>query len=132
MKKGKVEKIHMEYTHDGLKYESFPRLGAKACAGGKTHYYLQIPLSNNGYMYRIIDDADIGFRNLSLHRGATHPAGIGGFVSLTEVGAARFRQLVRIPCLEQQTAAARGAVRLRTGYNMNENHYFFVPVRNKC
>jgi len=59
----------MEYTHDGLKYESFPRLGAKACAGGKTHNYLQIPLSNNGYMYRIIDDADIGVRNISLHRG---------------------------------------------------------------
>jgi hypothetical protein len=90
MTKGKVEKMHMEYTHDGLKYESFPRIGAKACSGGKTHYYLHIPLSNNGYMYRIIDDEDIGFRNISLHRGATHPAGNGAYVSLTEVGAAQF------------------------------------------
>jgi hypothetical protein len=29
------------------------------------HYYLELPLSNNGYMYRIIDDAaDVGLRNL--------------------------------------------------------------------
>ena len=90
MKKGKVEKMHMEYTHDGLKYESFPHIGAKACSGGKTHYYLQIPLSNDGYMYRIIDDEDIGFRNISLHRGAAHPTGIDGYVSLTEIGAAQF------------------------------------------
>jgi hypothetical protein len=90
MKKGSVGKIHMEYSHDGLQYESFPRLGAKACAGGKTRYSLQIPLSNNGYMYRIIADADIGFRDILLHRGKTHPAGISGYVSLNEVGAAQF------------------------------------------
>ena len=41
-------------------------------------------------MYRIIDDADMGFRNISLHRGAPHPAGIDGYVALTEVGAAQF------------------------------------------
>jgi hypothetical protein len=89
--KGNLKKIHMEYLHDGLKYESFPRVGAKACVGGKTHYYLQTPLSNNGYMYRVIDDKDIGLRNISLHQGKTHPAGIGGYyVSLTEIGAAHF------------------------------------------
>ena len=89
---GMVEKLHMDYKHDGLAYESRPRRGAKMNAGGsgKTHYYLQIPLSNNGYLYRIISDADIGLRNVALHRGRTHLHGIGGYVSLTKDAAADF------------------------------------------
>lgn len=69
MEKVSVTKRHMEYIHDGLKYESFPRLGAKALAGGKIKYYLQIPISNNGYMYRIVNDADIHRPKLSRHKG---------------------------------------------------------------
>ena len=98
MKKGQVEKIHMEYVHDGLKYDSFPRLGSKALAGGKTHCYLQIPISNNGYMYRVVNDADIRLRNLSLHKGATHPTGIGGFVALTKDAAAEFVPFLTFAC----------------------------------
>jgi hypothetical protein len=94
MDKGDLTKKHMQYKHDGLHdglpYESFPRLGVKAIAGRKAHYYLQIPLSNNGYMYRIIEQADISVGSVTLHKGKTHPAGIGGYVGLTEEGAAQF------------------------------------------
>jgi hypothetical protein len=88
MDKGDLTKKHMQYEHDGLPYESFPRLGVKSI-GRKAHYYLQIPLSNNGYMYRIIEQADISVGSVTLHKGNAHPAGIGGYVGLTEEGAAQ-------------------------------------------
>ncbi|KAL3906595.1 MAG: hypothetical protein SGILL_009207 [Bacillariaceae sp.] len=89
-KRGTTERMRIVYLHDGLKYQSFPRLGAEKMPGKTTHYYLQIPLSNNGYMYRIIADRDIAQRDISLHKGETHPDGIGGFVELTEDSMADF------------------------------------------
>ena len=129
MKKGKVEKLHMEYKHDGLNYESFPRLGAKMRAGGrgKAHYYLQIPLSNNGYLYRIISDADIGLRNLSLHRGSTHPAGIGGYVSLTKDAAADFYPFVAFAASWFECGAEN--LNLAVFYNGAENRVDVVVER---
>jgi hypothetical protein len=120
MKKGTVAKLHiMEYLHDGLKYESFPRLGAKALVGGKTHYYLQIPISNNGYMHRVVNDADIGLRNLSLHKGATHPTGIGGYVALTKDAAADFLPFLNFAC--SWFGCIEDAITLKVFYNGEKN-----------
>lgn len=127
MDKGKVEKIHMEYLHDGLKYESFPRLGAKALAGGKTHYYLQIPISNNGYMYRVVNDADIGLRDLSLHKGRTHPTGIGGYVSLAKDAAAEFLPFLIFAC--SWFGCNEDDIALKVFYNGEKNRVDVVMER---
>jgi hypothetical protein len=94
MQTTKTEKGHVQYEHDGLEYESFYRMGVKGRHGEK-HFYLQIPLSNNGYLYRTISAEEILHSGISLHRGTAHPQGIAGYVSLTEIGSAPLSEFVR-------------------------------------
>eukprot|EP00978_Attheya_sp_CCMP212_P027077 scaffold90284_cov45-Attheya_sp.AAC.1 len=86
MQNTKMENGHTQYEHDGLAYKSFYRMGVNMMKGGKLHYYLQIPLSNNGYLYRIVNPEEIRHSGISLHQGVAHPSGIGGYVALNEIG----------------------------------------------
>ena len=45
-------------------------------------FYLQIPLANNGYCYRVVGTDEIHRGEITLHQGKTHPKGIGGYVQL--------------------------------------------------
>ena len=84
-----VEESHgMEYEHDGLTYKTVYRMGHSRLKHGKKHYYFQVPLANNGYLYRIIEDKH-ALRDISLHDEKAHPGGIGGYVSLNEIGSGR-------------------------------------------
>jgi hypothetical protein len=78
-----VEQGEVEYDHDGLTHQSLYRFGVKSRSRGRRHFYFQIPLSNNGYLYRIVDPDLV--RTVALH-GAAHPGGIDGYLPLTEVG----------------------------------------------
>ena len=51
-------KLHLEYEHDGKLYQSFPRIGAKVVQQN-IEYYLQLPMSNDGYVYRMVPDAEL-------------------------------------------------------------------------
>jgi len=90
-----IWKLHLEYMHDGKLYQSFPRVGAKVISGGNNvEYHLQIPLSNDGYIYRMTPDIEIARRDLALHRGSTHPEGIEGFAQLHREAASDFLPFV--------------------------------------
>jgi hypothetical protein len=87
-----MELGEVEYDHDGLTYQSLYRFGAKSRSFDRRHFYFQIPLSNNGYLYRIVDPDLVqqgnANRTVALHGGAAHPGGIDGYLPLTEVGSA--------------------------------------------
>lgn len=65
MQPGECAKLHLEYEHDGKLYQSFPRIGAKVVRQN-IEYYLQIPMSNDGYVYRMVPDTGIARHNLTL------------------------------------------------------------------
>lgn len=73
--------LEVEYLHDGHWYKSFPRIGSKI-KGTQKIFYLQIPLANNGYCYRVVGTDEIHRGEIALHQGKTHPRGIGGYVQL--------------------------------------------------
>ena len=79
--------LEVQYCHDGNWYNSFPRIGSKTERLQETEhmqeiFYLQIPLVNNGYCYRVVDTDEIHRGEITLHQGETHPKGIGGYVQL--------------------------------------------------
>mmetsp|Transcript_12584 Transcript_12584/g.34897 ORF Transcript_12584/g.34897 Transcript_12584/m.34897 type:complete len:264 (+) Transcript_12584:253-1044(+) len=78
MQAGECAKLHLEYEHDKKLYQSFPRIGAKVVRQN-IEYYLEIPMSNDGYVYRMMPDTKIARHNITLHRGTSHPEGIQGF-----------------------------------------------------
>jgi hypothetical protein len=73
--------LEVEYFHDGHWYNSFPIIGSKV-KGAQKIFYLQIPLVNNGYCYRVIGTDEICRDEITLHQGNTHSQGIGGYVEL--------------------------------------------------
>lgn len=73
--------LEVQYFHDGHWYNSFPRIGSKM-KGPQKIFYLQIPLVNNGYCYRVVGTDEIHRGEITLHQGKPHPKGIGGYVQL--------------------------------------------------
>ena len=81
MQPGECKKFHMEYEQDGKLYQSFPRFGAKT-GRQNIEYHLQIPMSNDDYVYRMTPGTEITLHNVAIHRGTSHPEGIRGFSPL--------------------------------------------------
>jgi hypothetical protein len=73
--------LEVQYFHDGRWYNSFPSIGSKM-KGRQKIFYLQIPLVNNGYCYRVVGTDEICRDEITLHQGKTHSQGIGGYVEL--------------------------------------------------
>lgn len=90
MQPGQRKHLDLQYDHDGKLYQSFPRIGAKVFRQN-IEYYLQIPMSNDGYVYRMMPDTEIARRDLALHRGtSSHPEGIKGVAQLHHEAARDF------------------------------------------
>jgi hypothetical protein len=93
----------VQYFHDEHWYNSFPRLESKV-KGAQKIFYLQIPLVNNGYCYRVIGTDEICRDEITLHQGKTHSQGIGGYVELKPEAAS---PLSRFATLLETGLAAR-------------------------
>ena len=93
MQPGECTNFHLEYDHEGKLYQRFPRSGAKVVRNNM-EYYLQIPMSNDGYVYRMMPDTEIARRDIVLHRGTSHPEGIQGFARLHWEAASDFLPFV--------------------------------------
>lgn len=50
------QEIPTVYKHDGLLYRSTIRMGMEIMNG--RHFYCQVPLTNDGYYYRVLKDED--------------------------------------------------------------------------
>jgi len=82
IRRGACAKLHLEYEHDGKRCQSFPRTGAKSCKSN-IEYYIQIPMSNDGYVYRKMPVSDVLLRPIVLvWETNKHPDRIRGLLSL--------------------------------------------------